>query len=252
MKGEDKMDRKEVVLITGGTSGIGKGIMEELIKRQYNVVITSRSDKVLSQLKSSASLCENERLMTMRCDVSKEEDVINLFEWIKEKGYYLDVLITSAGVSKSKDSDRVIPYSINELPRSEWDAILDVNLKGVFLTNKNALKIMNAQGEGQIINIGSAISKHGMKGQPYAPAYCASKFAVVGLSEAIAKEVEGNGITVQTICPGLVKTPLTENTALAALFDGKYMSVESFAKSIADMIDINKYIKTINPTLLPN
>ena len=88
MKGEDKMDRKEVVLITGGTSGIGKGIMEELIKRQYNVVITSRSDKVLSQLKSSASLCENERLMTMRCDVSKEEDVISLFEWIKEKGYY--------------------------------------------------------------------------------------------------------------------------------------------------------------------
>ena len=251
MKDEAEMDSNKIVVITGGTSGIGRGIMEELIKRDYNVLITSRGDAG-SKKNDSGIVCNNKKPMIMKCDVSKEEDVVNLFRWIKDKGYYLDVLITSAGVSKSKESNRVIPYPINELPKAEWDAILDVNLKGVFLTNKSALKIMNAQGQGQIINIGSAISKHGMIGQPYAPAYCASKFAVMGLGEAIAREVESNGVTVQTVCPGLVKTPLTENTALAALFDGKHISVESFAKSIVDMIDINKYIKTINTRLLPN
>lgn len=243
---------QELIVITGGSSGIGKEVMKLLIERGYRVLITSRKEERLKSIEAEIKAEERKNLTTIACDVTKESEIRRMFNKIKEMRVELSVLITSAGVSKEENSNRVIPYPTSELPKSEWDSILNVNLKGVFLANKEALKIMVQQDYGQIINIGSAITKQGMKGQPYAPAYCASKFAVLGLGEAMAKEVANSGVTIQTICPGLVKTPLTENTALATLFDGKYIDAKNMAHSIVQMIESNKFIQTINPHYLPN
>lgn len=244
---------KEIVVITGGSSGIGKEIGKEFMKRNYTVVITSSDKKKLDNTYRELKNYRNsENLKAIVCDVTEEKDVEEMIIKVDQMNTKVAVLITCAGISKSKGSKRVMPYAIQELPKDEWDSILDVNLKGVFLTNKAILPIMKKQGCGQIINIGSSMTKHGLKGQPYAPAYCASKFAVMGLGEALSDELEEYGITVQTICPGLVETPLTENTALKALFDGKAMKANNLAISIANMIEINKTIKTFNPLYLPN
>lgn len=244
---------KELVLITGGSSGIGKELGKEFIKRGYIVIITSSNKKKLYNTYEEIQKNKNgDNLKTIVCDVTKEEDVKDMITKVEELKVTVSILITCAGVSKSKDSERVMPYSIQELPKDEWDSILNVNLKGVFLTNKAISNIMKKQRYGQIINIGSSTTKYGLRGQPYAPAYCASKFAVMGLGKSLSHELEEYGITVQTICPGLVETPLTENTALKTLFDGKAMKPKNLAKSIADMIESNKMIKTLNPFYLPN
>jgi NAD(P)-dependent dehydrogenase (short-subunit alcohol dehydrogenase family) len=126
----------------------------------------------------------------------------------------VDLLVTCAGIGKGEGSVGTLPRPVSHLPTAEWDAIIDTNLKGVFLSNRAVLPVMIRQRRGQIINISS--SPGGIFGQPYSAAYCASKFGVNGLSEALANEVRSYGIRVQVVFPDAIDTPLIKDSTLAA------------------------------------
>lgn len=128
----------------------------------------------------------------------------------------IDTLVACAGISKSPDSTRLVPYSFAQLPVKEWDTVLDTNLSGIFLSNRAALPTMIKQRSGTIINVSS--SPGGLHGQPFAPAYCASKFGVIGFSEAVAEEVRQYGVRVQVLLPNATDTPLLDNSTIASRF----------------------------------
>lgn len=109
----------------------------------------------------------------------------------------IDILVTNAGVSKS------VP--ITDLDEAEWDRVNDVNAKGVFLSCKSVIPHMMARRYGKIVNIASMVGKEGI---PLFAHYCASKFAVIGLTQSLAKELAPHDINVNAVCPGVVRTPL--------------------------------------------
>lgn len=207
-----------------------------------------RIDDSLSLLRA-ASPDETEHT-GMRLDVTLEDDMRRMADMVVEIYGRIDVLIASAGIGKKADSDRVLPHSTAELPLDEWQAVLGVNLDGTFLSNRAVLPAMTAQGRGHIINIGSSTTPAGLRGTPYAPAYCASKFAMVGLSEALSAEVARSGIRVQVVFPGPVTTPLVDQTLLARPFGGE-VSADHFSDAVLSLLDQPVDAVTVHPHILP-
>jgi 3-oxoacyl-[acyl-carrier protein] reductase len=162
----------------------------------------------------------------------------------------IDLLVASAGIGKKPGSGRVMPYSTAALPRDEWEAVLGVNLTGTFLANRAVLPAMMAQGSGQIINVCSSTTPRGLRGTAFAPAYSASKFGVVGLTESLAAEVEALGIRVQAIFPGPVDTPLVDNTKLARPFGGA-IGAEHFAGAIMYLVAQPTDATVVHPHVIP-
>ena len=124
----------------------------------------------------------------------------------------IDVLVASAGIGRAGDTDRRLPTPFVRLPLSQWDAVVDTNLKGVFLSNRAVLPPMIERGRGEIVNVASA--RGSLRGQAYAAAYCASKFALLAFSQALAAEVASAGIRVQAVLPDAVESPLVAGTNL--------------------------------------
>jgi NAD(P)-dependent dehydrogenase (short-subunit alcohol dehydrogenase family) len=145
----------------------------------------------------------------------------------------IDVLVCCAGIGKGPGSNRLVPLPVAQLPIEEWDAILDTNLKGTFLSNRAVLPTMIRRGRGDIINVSSA--QGGRRGQPFAAAYSASKFGVVGLSEALAREVEPLGVRVQVVLPDLTDTPMLHDTRLPHRL-GPTIPAERVAAWIAHLV----------------
>jgi len=109
---------------------------------------------------------------------------------------------------------------------------------------------MRAQGGGHIVNVCSSTTPHGLRGTPFGPAYCASKFGVVGFTEALAAEVASAGIRVQAIFPGPVTTPLVDQTLLARPFGGA-ISAEAFADAVVALLETPRDAMLIHPHVLP-
>jgi 3-oxoacyl-[acyl-carrier protein] reductase len=162
----------------------------------------------------------------------------------------IDLLVASAGIGKKAGSSRVIPYSTATLPPDEWGAVIGVNLTGTFLSNRAVIAPMMSQRSGHIINICSSTTPHGLHGTPYAPAYSASKFGVVGLTESLAEEVSSYGIRVQAVFPGAVETPLVDNTILARPFGGT-ITADNFAGTIMYLVTQPVDAITIHPHVIP-
>lgn len=126
----------------------------------------------------------------------------------------IDALVACAGVGSPTRSG--LPHALSQVSGEGWDAVLETNLRGTFLSNRAVLPAMLRQRQGDIVNISSFPA--GIRGQPFAAAYSASKFGVAAFSEALAREVEGRGIRVHVLFPGLVDTAMVERTTLASRF----------------------------------
>ncbi|MDD5139554.1 MAG: SDR family NAD(P)-dependent oxidoreductase [Verrucomicrobiales bacterium] len=198
----------KTAIVTGGGSGIGKAIAEALIREGANVLIASRR---APSVEGAASIV---------CDVRKKADVIKVAATAKQRFGGIDILINNTGLG--------VTSKIVDCSEEDWQLVLDTNLTGTFLMTQAVLPVMIAQRRGSIINIASQAAKHGY---PNAGPYCASKFGIVGLSEALQHEVREYGIHVHCLCPGLVQVPTpknkdevragvlqTEDLATAALF----------------------------------
>jgi meso-butanediol dehydrogenase / (S,S)-butanediol dehydrogenase / diacetyl reductase len=183
----------KVALVTGAGSGIGRGIARVLARKGAEVIAT---DLVLANADAVASECGGRALAhDVTCWTSCRQVVADVLD---EHGR-IDVLVNNAGVSKS------VPFV--ELDEAEWDRVNDVNAKGVFLTTRAVVPQMIERRSGAIVSIASMVGKEAI---PLFVHYCASKFAVIGLTQGLAKELARYDIRVNAVCPGVVRTPLWE------------------------------------------
>lgn len=244
----------KVAIVTGGSSGIGQAVSIALAKAGYQLCVIGRTeryiDATLEQLYASSSAGVTPAHIGLALNVSDQGDMQEMAGTTLDRFGRIDLLVSSAGIGKKAGSARVIPHSTATLPPSEWAEVIGVNLTGAFLSNQAVLPAMMSQHSGHIINICSSTTPHGLRGTPYAPAYCASKFGVVGLTESLAEEVASCGIRVQAIFPGAVETPLVDKTMLARPFGGT-ITAENFASTVVRLATQSVDATVVHPHVIP-
>lgn len=186
--------KDKVVLVTGGSRGIGKAIALKFAENGARVIVTSsksEGEELIDKFKELGTEgCH------LRGDVSKEESVKEVIREAIERFGRIDVLVNNAGI--------VIPGNLETTTMDDFDKTMDINVKGTFLMSKYAVMEMKNTGGGVIVNIGSVAA---LKGHIDRMAYCASKGAVVAMSRAMAAEYVKDNIRVNVICPGTTFTP---------------------------------------------
>jgi 3-oxoacyl-[acyl-carrier protein] reductase len=196
-----------VAIVTGGSSGIGRAICVALARAGMYVVVVGRDCTRVSQ--TVAEINEGNtttETLGLVLDVGSEENMEEMRRQTLARFGKIDVLVASAGIWRDPQKAKKLPSPVVTLPVDEWDEVLRTNLRGVFLSNRAVLPSMIAQHRGTIINISS--SPGGLYGNPYASAYCASKFGVIGLSQSLAEEVSDYGVKVYVMLPDRVDTPM--------------------------------------------
>ena len=183
-------------VVTGGGSGAGAAIAIKLASDNVKVTILGRRDKFLIETAN-----KHKNIDWKVCDVTNADDVEQSYDYIRKKSGKINIVIANAGKAFSK------PF--NKMSSKDISSIMDVNLIGVFNSFKYALKDMESEGWGRMVAISSTA---GLKGYSYVSAYCASKHAVIGLTRSLSMELAKKGITVNSICPSYIDTPMTERT----------------------------------------
>lgn len=238
----------KVAVVTGGTSGIGRSSAHALALAGYRVAVVGRREAAIRDTLSELRSLGGEHL-GLSLDVTRADAMQEMAERTRDRFGRIDLLVASAGIGRTASAERLL-HPTAELPLAEWQAVFDVNLHGIFYADRAVLPIMLAQGRGHILHIGSSTTIHGLRGQPYAPAYCASKFALVGLTESLAQEVEAAGIRVQLLFPGAVETPLVEATALARPFGGA-IAADHLGQVVLYLAEHRVDAVLVHPHLLP-
>ena len=191
-------EERRVAIVTGAARGIGKAIAEKLAKNNMNVVI---SDILEDEAKATAAELEQYGVQTyaIKTDVSNAEQAAKLIQDTVNKFGRLDVLVNNAGITRDNLAIR--------MSEAEWDSVLNINLKGVFLCSQQAAKVMMKKRSGRIVNIASVSGILGTAGQAN---YAASKAGVMALTKTLARELGARNITVNAIAPGFIITEMTE------------------------------------------
>ncbi|MEC4676534.1 MAG: 3-oxoacyl-[acyl-carrier-protein] reductase [Nitrospirota bacterium] len=217
----------QTVMVTGGAQGIGKAIAESFAGKGANLVI---ADISLGAAEATAGeiAAQGVKARALKLDVSKSEEIQSAFrEIIKEFGK-LDVLVNNAGITRDS--------LILRMKEEDWDTVISVNLKGVFLCTKEAVKIMVKQRYGRIVSIASVVAFMGNPGQAN---YSASKAGIIGLTKTTAREYAARGITVNAVAPGFIATAMTDELnenikqeMLKSIPAGKFGSVDDVANAV--------------------
>ena len=193
---------KKKVIITGGTSGIGKEIAILFAKNGADVVIFGtnhkRAELTVDEIKKNR-INNDQDVIVKLVDVAKTHDVQIAIEEVLADWHQIDVLVNNAGITKDN--------LLIKMKEEEWDQVLNVNLKSVFNTCRCVIRKMLKQKSGKIINISSVIGLTGNAGQVN---YAASKSGIIGFTKSLAQEVARKNICINCIAPGYVLTPMTE------------------------------------------
>lgn len=184
----------KIALVTGGTSGIGKEIVTELLSKGCKVITCYSSNK--ENARNLEKEIDNENLLVLKCDVSNEEQVIDMFKKIKERFGSLDYLVNNAGT--------FIDNLIKDFNIDDFKKVLDINLLGKVICTKQAYTIMNDGGS--IVNISSHL---GVVPCTESPAYCAAAAGIINFTKATALEYADKKIRANSICPAFTPTPLS-------------------------------------------
>jgi 3-oxoacyl-[acyl-carrier protein] reductase len=236
-----------VSVVTGATSGIGHALALALARRGDRVVAIGRHPGRLAATATALAAAGPGDHLTLSLDVASEADMATLRRTVEDIGR-ADLLIASAVLGRTGTS--ALPPRTRDLPLADWQAMIDVNLHGVFLADQAVIPLMRAQGDGDIVNIASSTTPHGLRGTPLAPAYCAAKFAIAAFGRELAQELAPEGIRVRTVFPGSVDTPLIADTMLDGPFGGR-MRPDSFATALLGLIDLGRDMALPDPHLLP-
>lgn len=189
---------KKTALITGASSGIGKSIAERFAKEGYRLVLCGRNETALSQL--VAELSKQTEVHTLAFDVRDKVAVFEQIQQLPSPFGHIDILINNAGNAHGLDL-------IQDGNIDDWDAMFDINVKGLLYVSKAILPQMIERRNGHIIHIGSTAAKDVY---PKGNVYCASKSAVDTLNEAFRLDLNGTGVKVGAVHPGMVRTAFSE------------------------------------------
>ncbi|WP_339701111.1 SDR family NAD(P)-dependent oxidoreductase [uncultured Marixanthomonas sp.] len=188
----------KTALITGATSGIGRAIAKNFANNGLHVILCGRRQERLDALQKELS--EITKVHTLNFDVRDKEVVFKQLQNLPEPFSKIDILINNAGNAHGKDP-------IDEGNTDDWDAMIDINVKGLLYVTKAILPQMIERKSGHIINIGSTAGK---EVYPTGNVYCASKHAVDAINEGMRLDLNGKGIKIGAINPGLVETEFSE------------------------------------------
>jgi meso-butanediol dehydrogenase / (S,S)-butanediol dehydrogenase / diacetyl reductase len=211
----------KVAIVTGGAKGIGRGIVDALAAHGASVVIADL-DLDGATAAADALARQGAGAQALSLDVTSWDDNRRLVRDVLEANGQIDILVNNAGVSKS------IPFV--DIDEAEWDRVFDVNVKGVYLATRAVLPHMIERRYGKIVNLSSMVGKEAI---PLFVHYSASKFAVIGMTQGVAKEVAEYGINVNAVCPGVVRTPLWEPLLDQLAANKRITRDEAFAEFIA-------------------
>jgi 3-oxoacyl-[acyl-carrier protein] reductase len=189
---------QKTALVTGASRGIGRAIASLLGGLGASVVICARSKDI--ETTAEALRAKGIKTLPIVADVTRAEDVHRMFEEACSKLGEIEILVNNAGIG--------IFGPVHERSESDWDAVLNTNLKSVFLTSQAVVPRMIRQGRGHIINISSLASKSVFAGGAI---YCASKWGLMGLTGCMAEDLRAHGIRVSVICPGSVATDFSSH-----------------------------------------
>lgn len=189
----------KVALVTGASRGIGREIALELAREGVSVAVNyagseAKALEVVDEIKAMG-----QDAFAIQADVSNSESVNEMVKETIERFGKLDILVNNAGITKDN--------LLMRMKESEWDDVININLKGVFLCTKAVTRQMMKQRSGRIINISSIV---GVSGNPGQANYVAAKSGVIGLTKTSAKELSSRGITVNAVAPGFITTDMTD------------------------------------------
>lgn len=191
---------KKTAVVTGSTSGIGLACARALAAQGANVVINGLGDQdAIEATRAAIEKDYDVACVYSAANMLKADQIANMIENAENEFGSVDILINNAGIQ------HVAP--VDEFPIDKWDAIIAINLSSAFHAMRAALPGMKKRGWGRVINTASA---HALVASPYKSAYVAAKHGIAGLTKSAALEVAAQGITVNSICPGYVWTPLVE------------------------------------------
>ena len=190
----------QTVIITGGTRGIGRGISEAFLQAGACVIVTYAGNEEAAQKFLTDNHNFKEQIDLYKFNVANADEVATFFHKIQEKYESIEVLINNSGIRQ----DAMVAM----MEESQWDKVIDINLKGTFLMSKGIIPIFLSKRYGRIINISSIGGALGLPGQAN---YAASKAGQIAISKSLAKEVAKKKITVNNVAPGFISTELLDD-----------------------------------------
>ena len=226
---EEKSIVNKVVIVTGGSRGIGAEIVKTLANENYKVILNYNNSKEQAEKIQQDLLEQGKEIEIIKADVSKKEEAKKLIQFALNKFNKIDVLINNAGISQEG--------LFTDVTEEEWQKIMNINLNSVFYCTQQALKYMIQEQQGCIINISSI---WGETGASCEVAYSATKAAINGMTKALAKEVGPSNIRVNAIAPGIIDTDMNRNLTTEEL---EQIKEQIPLNKIGKAIDIAKCVK---------
>ena len=215
----------QVALVTGASRGIGRAIAFALAQEGAKVVVNYSSSAAAAESVVGEIQQQGGEALALQADVSQTEQVDHLVEKTQEKWGKIDILVNNAGITKDN--------LLIRMKLEDWQAVLALNLTGVFLCTRAVGKLMLKQRRGRIINIASVAGQMGNPGQAN---YSAAKAGVIGFTKTVAKELSSRGITVNAVAPGFITTDMTSDIKAEGIL--QYIPLGRFGKpeEIAGMV----------------